>query len=64
MANQLSSEQEISFKKNFFITRIKMLRKGAEGIENSEETGRIKRIIDGYKLYLKKMVPGFNIDLI
>ena len=64
MTTQLSSEQEIQFKKNFFIKRIKMLRKDAENTENSEETGRIKRIIGGYKQYLKEMVPDFNFDSI
>ena len=58
MANQLLSEQEIQFKKDFFIKRIKMLR------ENSDETGRIKRIISGYAHYLKDLIPDFNIDSI
>jgi hypothetical protein len=58
MANQLSNEQDIKFKKNFFIKRIKMLR------ENSDETGRIKRIISGYTHYLKDLIPDFNIDSI
>lgn len=51
MANQIS-EQDIKFKRDFFINRIQTLRKG---LDNSEESGRIKRIISGYTHYLNQL---------
>ena len=64
MTTQLSSEQEIQFRRDFFVKRIQTLSKGTEGKENSEETGRISRIISSYKHYLEDLVPDFDIDSI